>query len=137
MKLALRQRPGLSMIETIVAMVVIAIAFSSLAAVFVTLTPRSFRIENINQKVYLAQGKMEEVLAKGYGITSIAATTFETASLKSYKFQVIVTNVATSNLDSVVASSPFKRVEVRVWGGPVDIAGTVEINTVVATIDAH
>ena len=133
----LSNRPGMSMIETVMAIVIIGIGFYTLISVFVTLAPRNFNVENINKKVYLAQGKMEEYLAKGYYVTGVGATTFETASLKNYSYKVIVTTVATNNLDSQVASSPFKNVKVDVWGGPVDAAGTVELVTVVGSVDAQ
>ena len=133
----LSNRPGMSMIETVMAIVIIGIGFYTLISVFVTLAPRNFNVENINKKVYLAQGKMEEYLAKGYYVTGVGATTFETASLKNYSNKVIVTTVATNNLDSQVGSSPFKNVKVDVWGGPVDAAGTVEIVTVVGSVSAQ
>ena len=133
----LSNRPGMSMIETVMAIVIIGIGFYTLISVFVTLAPRNFNVENINKKVYLAQGKMEEYLAKGWYVTGVGATTFETASLKNYSYKVIVTTVATNNLDSQVASSPFKNVKVDVWGGPVDAAGTVELVTVVGSVDAQ
>ena len=133
----LSNRPGMSMIETVMAITIIGIGFYTLISVFVTLAPRNFNVENINKKVYLAQGKMEEYLAKGYYVASVGATTFETASLKSYSYKVIVTTVATNNLDSQVASSPFKNVKVDVWGGPIDSSGTVELVTVVGSVCAH
>jgi prepilin-type N-terminal cleavage/methylation domain-containing protein len=136
-KLTVRNRSGMSMIETVMAIVIIGIGFYTLISVFATLAPRNFNVENINKKVYLAQGKMEEYLAKGFYVTGVGATTFETASLKNYSYKVIVTTVATNNLDSQVASSPFKNVKVDVWGGPLDAAGTVELVTVVGSVDAQ
>ena len=136
MKLECR-RSGLTLVETTIALVVMAIAFYSLIAVFVTLAPRDMRIENINTKIYLAQGKLEENLTRGFNVVNEGPSSFETASLKNFKYQVIVTNVTTSYPGTSALGTSLESVRVRVWGGALDLAGTVEVTSMVAKYSAH
>ncbi|MBN3032904.1 MAG: type II secretion system protein [Candidatus Saganbacteria bacterium] len=124
-------RSGMTLIETTLALVIMAIAFYSLIAVFVTLAPRNVRVEDINAKVYLAQGKLEEYLTRGYSITSKGPSTFETASLKNYRYQIIVTNVTTGYPGAGPRGASLESVRVRVWGGALGMGGTVEISSMV------
>jgi prepilin-type N-terminal cleavage/methylation domain-containing protein len=132
-------RSGMTLIEVIMALAVIGIAFYTLIAIYITLAPRDIRIENINTKLYLAQEKTEEYLPRNFGqIVSVNPTTFESASFRNYNYQIAVTYVATSDVNTAVAGpTPFKNVKVRVWGGPIDKTASVEITTLVATYDVH
>lgn len=56
---------GVTMIELIVAMVVVSIAFLSLIQVFVFVASNTTESDDYVIAAYLAQGKMEEYLAKG------------------------------------------------------------------------
>ncbi|MBI5078654.1 prepilin-type N-terminal cleavage/methylation domain-containing protein [Candidatus Saganbacteria bacterium] len=130
-------KKGLSLVEVVIGLTVIGIAFYLLIAVFVAIVPRTVVIETFNKKNYLAQEKMEEYLTRDFtGIISVGAAAF-TGDFSNYNYQIVVTYVATNDLNAAVALSPYKNVKVRVWGGPVDTAGTVEITSVVATYEVQ
>ncbi|MFA5113056.1 MAG: hypothetical protein WC529_02035 [Candidatus Margulisiibacteriota bacterium] len=132
-------RQGFSLIEATVGLVVIGIAFYLLAAIFINLAPRTARVETIDKKAYLAHAKMEEYTAR----TFVQATTGETSgsfsgAFAGYQYRIIVTRVATSDLNTPVSyNTPFKNIKVRVWGGPLDRASTVEITALLATYEVH
>jgi len=130
-------KPGLTLIETIVGMTVIAIAFYSIIAMFITLAPRTARVESINKKVYLAQEKMEEALARGFSVGSSGPAALA-GSFSNYTYQVLVSSVEAGNLDSGVAGPTlFKNVKVRVWGGSLDQTGTVEVVTLATSYEGQ
>jgi prepilin-type N-terminal cleavage/methylation domain-containing protein len=122
---------GMTLIEVIMAVVIIAIAFYTLIAVYATTSQRNVTVETINDKLYLAQEKIEEYLTLPIAsIVSVNPTTIEAANFRDYKYRILVTMVATSDLTTVVASSPYKKVSVMVWGGqPTTVMGTVEVDT--------
>lgn len=125
---------GMTLIELIIGLTVIGIAFYLLISIFVNIVPRTALVETLNKKVYLAQEKMEEYLTRSFSSTeSVAATSF-TGSFTNFKYQIVVTTVESTDLNAPVAGpTGFKNVKVRVWGGPVDAAGTVEIVSLVTS----
>lgn len=127
-------KKGLTLIETIIGLAIIGIAFYSLMAILINLAPKTAFVETLNKKSYLAQEKMEEYLTRPFsGVASVAAASLA-APFSNYNYQIVVTYVATSDLRTAVAGpTPFKNVRVRVWGGPVNALSTLEIETVVAT----
>ena len=124
-------KQGMTLIEVIMAVVIMGIAFYALLAVYATVAQRNVNVETINEKLYLAQEKIEEYLAlPPASVVSVNPTTFESADFKDYKYQIIVTTVATSDLTTTVGSSPYKKVRVLLWGGqPKNSVGTVEIDS--------
>jgi len=127
-------RQGLTLIECAIGIIIISIAFYTLIAVYITLTPRSISVESIDKKVFLAQEKMEEYIARPYGsVESVSATPFG-GDFAAFNYQIIATTVATNDLGAA-APSNLKSVKVRVWGGPVDRFLTVEVVTLIATYE--
>ena len=123
-------KKGMTLIEVIMAIVVIAIAFYTLIAVYATVSQRNGRAETINEKLYLAQEKIEEYLAKPFSsVVTVNPTTFESSGFRDYTYRIIVTAVATSDLNTVVGASPYKKVRVQLWGGQYDALGTVELTS--------
>jgi type II secretory pathway pseudopilin PulG len=130
------RRSGLTLIETLVGMVIIGLAFYILISVFASIAPRTANVDTINKKVHLAQSRLEEYLARNFSqVTSVGATSF-TGSFTNYQSSIVVTYVATGDLNAAVAGpTNFKNVKVRVWGGPVDALGTVELTTLVTSYE--
>lgn len=131
-------RKGLTLVETIIGMTVIAVAFYLLIAVFVTLAPRTARVETLNKKVYLAHEKLEEYLTRDFGQTASVAATALTGSFANYNYQIVVTYVSTSDLNTTITGpSNFKNVRVQVWGGQPDAAAVVEIVSLVTSYEVQ
>jgi prepilin-type N-terminal cleavage/methylation domain-containing protein len=130
-------KKGMTLIETIIGLTIIGIAFYLLMAVFINLAPRTAVVETIGKKALLAQEKMEEYLARSFNqVASVGATSFS-GSFSNYDYQIIVTYVATGDLNTAVAGpTKFKNVKVRVWGGPISNSGTIEVVTLVTSHEA-
>jgi prepilin-type N-terminal cleavage/methylation domain-containing protein len=127
------KRRGMTLVELVIGITIIAIAFYVLIAIFVTILPRTARVETLDKKAYLAQEKIEECLARSFANTSNEAGSF-TGSFSSYQYQVVVTYVASTELNNPVGGpTDYKNVKVRVWGGPVDPLATVEVVSLVTT----
>jgi prepilin-type N-terminal cleavage/methylation domain-containing protein len=126
-------RPGFSLIETIAAMVIIAIAFLALATVFVNLIPQMDKIETLNKKIYLAQRKLEEYMGRSYSqaIPSLPAPlSFETGSFSGcfsdYHYVVGCFSAEATDgfftstynpLDGTFRTSEYKLAVAEVWRG--------------------
>lgn len=124
-------KKGMTLIEVIMAVVIVAIAFYALVAAYATTSQRNVNVETINEKLYLAQEKMEEYLALPFNsVVTVSPTAFASANFTDYKYQIAVTMVATSDLTTSVGSSPYKKVQVMVWGGqPINSVGTIELDS--------
>ncbi|MCU0641133.1 MAG: type II secretion system GspH family protein [Candidatus Margulisbacteria bacterium] len=135
----MKNRRGLTLVETIIGLTVIAIAFYLLAAVFINLAPRTAQIEVIEKKTFLANEKIEEYLARPFGLAATGETAGAFSSgLDNYNFRVIVTQVASSDLNTPVAGpTDYKNITVRVWGGQVDPAATIEVISLLTTYEAN
>lgn len=124
---------GFSLIEMIIAIVVIGIAFYALISVFITVAPRNVNVEDITKATHLAFEKIEETTVKSFpGIDSVGATSF-TGDFSQFQYQVIVDYVTSSEPDVIApGATDYKRVKVRTWGG---LSGTVELVTLVTTYE--
>jgi prepilin-type N-terminal cleavage/methylation domain-containing protein len=130
------KRRGLSLIELIIGATIIGIAFYSLIAVMVTLAPRTARLETLTKKIFIVSKKAEEYNTIRFNDVWGEPPTPDGGGIPGYTYEVVVTYVATSDLNTaVVGPTPFKNVKFRVWGGPVDQAGTVEIVSLIASYE--
>jgi Tfp pilus assembly protein PilV len=122
------KRSGLTLIETIIGIVVISIAFYALIMVFATIAPKTAAIENIDKKAFLAQEKMEETLAIPWTSLPTQAAGAFTGSFSNYQFKIATTMVATADL-TTPATSNIKRIYVDVWEGSGGKVATVELTS--------
>ena|SRR3989339_579457 len=122
---------GFTLIELVIAIVVVSIAFYAIISVFITVAPRNINAEDLSKATYLANRVMEETTAKSFSsISSVSPTSFA-SPFSNYNYQVVVDYVTTAEPD-VVSVNPtnYKRVKVRSWGG---FSSTVEVITLVST----
>jgi len=132
----MKNRRGLTIVETVIGLTIMAIAFYALIGVFVTLLPRSARIETINKKAYLAQEKIEEFLTRDFGSLSSTPETSFPGSFSDFKYSILVTYVTTSDVNTQVAGpTNFKNIKVFVWGGGVDPQLSVEVVSLVTSYE--
>ena len=127
------RRAGFSLIEMVIAIVIIGIAFYALISVFITVAPRNVNVEDITKATHLAFEKMEETTVKNFtGVATVSATSF-TGDFSQFQYQVVVDYVTSTEPDVVaVGATSYKRVKVRTWGG---LSGTVELVTLVTTYE--
>ena len=128
----MKQRRGLTLVETVIGLTIIAIAFYSLISLFISILPRTAQVETLNKKAYLAQEKIEEFLARDFtAITSVGATSFS-GDFSNYRYRIDVAFVASTELNTPSPGpTNYKNVKVKVWGGPavevVSLATTYEV----------
>ncbi|MBI5699931.1 type II secretion system protein [Candidatus Saganbacteria bacterium] len=127
------RKTGFSLVELIIAVVVIGIAFYALISVFITVAPRNVNVEDITKATHLAFEKMEETTVKPFtSVASVSATSF-TGDFSNFQYQVIMNYVTSSEPDVLApGATSYKRVKVRTWGG---LSGTVELVTLVTTYE--
>jgi type II secretory pathway pseudopilin PulG len=129
-----RKRAGLTLIETVIGVTIISIAFYAIIAVFINLVPRTVEIENIYVKSYLAQERIEECLTRGFAAVTNEAPALFSGDFSHYWNEIITEYVSQNDLNTPQAeASNFKKVKVRVWGGIATAAGTFELVTLVCT----
>lgn len=124
------KKRGFSLIEIIVAVVIMGIAFYALITVFTIVVPRDVNARTLTLGTHLANRKMEETTLKSFtAVASTSATAFP-SPFENYYNQVIVNYVTTAEPDVVAAGvTNYKRVKVRVWGPQLNILEAVTIVT--------
>ncbi len=114
----LNYKQGFSLIEAILAVVIIACSFLGLVIVISNTTLGNVRLDASTTSTFLARGKMAEMMAKDFSaLTSLPTTTFGNTigSFSSYSYTVTVTYVDVGNLDTAVAGpTSYKRVDLSV-----------------------
>jgi prepilin-type N-terminal cleavage/methylation domain-containing protein len=117
----LRDR-GFSLVEVILAMVLIAAAFVSISLLLSTTTLHNVNLDVTTRTVLLARQKMDEVTAKDFAdVVPVGQTNFS-GNFGNYSFQVGVEYVEPADLDTpVVGPTDYKRIRVIVtasgWNG--------------------
>jgi len=127
------KKPGFSLIEMVIAIVIIGIAFYALISVFITVAPRNVNVEDITKATHLAFEKIEETTVKPFtSVASVSATSL-TGDFSQFQYQIIM-NYVTPDEPDVLSSgaTSYKRVKVRTWGG---LSGVVELVTLVTTYE--
>jgi len=131
------KKNGFSLIELVIGMVIMALAFYSLISVFMLTAPKTAQIENINKKVYLANGKMEEYLARTFAQATSGETTGPfTGNFSEYNYKIVVTYVSSRDVNTTTREvTNYKKVRTLVWGGNLDTSKTVEVVTLVTSYE--
>lgn len=126
-------KKGYTLIEFVIAIIVISIAFYAIIAVFISTTPKSVNVEDLARAKYLASRVLEETMAKGFQNISCAAAASFPAPFQNFRAETTVTFVTSAepNIASPVETN-YKKVDVKVWGG---LAPTVEVITLVSTYE--
>ena len=122
---------GFTLLEFIISVAVIGIAFYALISVFITAAPRDINARALTIGAHLLNLKTEETMLKGFaGIDNVAATNFS-APFNNYSYEVVWQYVTMAEPDVVpfpYISTYYKRIKVRVWGPQLN---TLEVTTLV------
>jgi len=120
-----RNQRGISLIEVMVSMAIITVAFFSIINIFPFSLNNSKSAQNITSASYLAQAGMEYTISKTY--ENLTVGNFETrahlaTSTDSFFYQFereIIVNYIDENLVNSVVDTGLKKVEVNVyWQAP-------------------
>ncbi|MFA4874722.1 MAG: hypothetical protein WC690_05220 [bacterium] len=113
-----RSKNGFSLIEAILATVLLAASFMSISYLLSNTTLFNVDIDVSNIAILLADQKMEETTAQDFtNIANVLPTSFG-GNFANYSYEVIVDYVDPSNLNaSVVGPTDYKRIKVDVTAG--------------------
>ena len=128
-------KKGVTLIELIISIVIMSIAFYSLINVFTTVAPGDINVRTLTIGTHLLNEKMEEVMLKSYtGIATQAATSFN-SPFNNYQYRVVVDYVSSSEPDVVSGTDKgCKRVKLQVWGAKLN---TLEAVTLAVTYEVQ
>ncbi|HTY13039.1 MAG TPA: type II secretion system protein [Candidatus Omnitrophota bacterium] len=131
----MKNNKGLTIIELLIAVVIIGIAFYALIKVFIVLAPRDVDARSLSVGTHLINRRIEEVTMKSFSNVSSESAAAFPAPFNAYTGQIIVDYVTTADVNSVSASpTPYKRVKARVWGTKLP---TIEGVTLVVTYEVR
>lgn len=110
-------REGFTIIEAVLAIVLVASAFISLSYLISNTTLFNINLDMSTTSIMLAREKMAETMAKDFDdITEVAQTDFG-GDFSSYRYQIAVDYVNPGDLDTpVVGPTNYKRVVVTISG---------------------
>jgi len=123
---------GVSLVELVITLVIMSIAFYALISVFSTVVPRNVNASAIITGTHLLNEKMEENTLRGnpYGHTFYEATDpypFQ-APFSSFHYYVSFVVLGDTYLDKWGTVIPFQMLRVRVWGPSL---ATIEADTII------
>ncbi|HPQ81219.1 MAG TPA: hypothetical protein PLZ86_05790 [bacterium] len=121
-----RRRGGFTMIDAVLAVVIVVTSFLALGSVISSTTIQNVDIDFSTTALLLARERMDEVMARDYDSVANAAQANFDGDFSGYHSTVAVTCVAAADLDaSTTCPADFKRVAVSVghpgWSGTITL----------------
>jgi prepilin-type N-terminal cleavage/methylation domain-containing protein len=119
-------KKGFTLVEVIVSMVIIAIVIYAGIAIFITSGAKGANVEIFTVAQCLAEGKLEEAMAKDFAdVASVAETSFS-GDLGSYSWEILSSYVSGEALDTAVAgATDYKKIQVMIrhpkLGNPIQL----------------
>ena len=128
-----KTKPGFTLIELVMSIVIAGIALYSLIFVFITVTTKNVSVEALTTAWYLASGKLEEVSSRSYNlITSESLASFG-GDFNNFNRTVIISYVSSEALDTPVeANYGYKKVTVRVTSS--SFPSSIEVQALVTDV---
>jgi Tfp pilus assembly protein PilV len=122
-----RNRKGFTLIEAVLAVVLVATAFLSLSYLISNTTLFNINLDMSTTAIMLARGQMAETMAKPYANVQEVAQTSFSGDFAFYRYQIAVDYVNPGDLDTpVTGPTEYKRVVVTVtasgWLGVVQLS---------------
>lgn len=108
-------KKGITLIEVIISIVVIAIIMYSSVQVFVSSGAKGANVEVFSVAQSLAENKLEECIGKSFAYISSEAQTSFSSPLNSYSYQIVVNYVSKEALDASVGyTTSYKKITVQI-----------------------
>jgi len=108
-------KSGFTLIEVIISMLVIAIVMYALIAIFINTGFKGADIDAFTVAQSLAEGKIEESMAKSFGSISSEVETSFSADLSNYTYEIVVNYVSPEALDVPAGSiTDYKKVTILI-----------------------
>lgn len=117
---------GFTLVETLIAMVIMGVAFVGITHVILNATKSNIDIEVATEAVLLARDVMASTTAKDFdNVVDVGATSFG-GDFSDYSYQVDVDYVEAADLDTAVAGpTDYKRIIVETtvtgWSGTISL----------------
>lgn len=115
---------GFTLVETVISIVIIGIAFLGLIAVMTGVFTNATRDEVMTVAAMLAKGEMERVTAEGFSVTADSGT--YGGNFSDYSWEIIVSAVPVS-IASDAGMTQYKQIEAAVTNAMI---GTVSLKTI-------
>lgn len=110
-----RNRPGFTLVETIISLVVLAMVMYSVISIFITSGSKGANLEIFSVAGSLAEGKMEQTLAKSFAAVSSEAPSSCGGDLSGFSSEVFVVYVSQEALDiSAESVTNYKKITVSI-----------------------
>ncbi len=109
------RQAGFTLIEIIVATAIMLVFLSVGVVVFVNSSNLTKKSETLTIAQSLAQGKMEESLAKNFTDISSEAKTAFSQEFSDYNYEIAVIFVTGEALDVPVSLSDYKKITIKVY----------------------
>lgn len=108
-------KKGFTLVEVIVSMVIIAVIIYAAIAIFITSGAKGASVEIFTVAQSLAEGKLEEAMARDFeDVASVEETNFS-GDLGSYSCEILSSYVSGEALDTAVAgATDYKKVQVKI-----------------------
>lgn len=126
------KKKGFTLVELVMSIVLFGIMAYPAINILITANIRGQNLDALLAAGSLAEGKLEEVMAKSFAnITNTAAASYS-GDLSGYSAQVEVDNVEKTDLNTpVVAVTDYKKITVKIYNQRV---GTVEVSSIRSNI---
>jgi prepilin-type N-terminal cleavage/methylation domain-containing protein len=109
------RRAAFTLVEIIVAVMVIAIIMYAGIAIFITSGVKGVNVEVYTIAQTLAEDKLEEFLGRSFDLVSAEAETDFSSDLAEYSYEIIVAYVSSEALDQPVGGpTDYKRVRILI-----------------------
>lgn len=104
-----------NLVETILAMVIIAVVAYSLIAVFYLAGIKSSDVETFNTAQSLASGKIEELMTRRFSLISTETETSYSGGISSYSYEIIASYVSAEALEVPLGTATgYKKITVLI-----------------------
>lgn len=112
----MKNRPAFSLVEAIITLTVIAIVMYNAIAVFIAANTKSFNIDAFTVAQSLANGKMEEIMARPFSLLTSEASQSSSGALAAFSREATVSFVSAEALNTPVAyGTDYKKITVKIF----------------------
>lgn len=106
-------KKGFTLVELVIAMVIIAIIMYAAIAIFVASGARGVNVEVFTVAQSLAEDKLEQAMAQDFGDATDEAEANFSGDLNQYSYEIVMDFVSGEALDTPVASpTDYKKIRV-------------------------
>ncbi|KAF0134135.1 MAG: hypothetical protein FD145_891 [Candidatus Saganbacteria bacterium] len=127
------RKGGFTLVELLIAVGIMGIAFYALISVFFSLAPRDINARSLTIGAHLLNEKIDEATVLPFNALASQGVAAFPAPFDNYYNQVVVNYAATAEPDNTTETiTNYKKVKVTVWGPELN---SIEANTLATTYE--